>query len=194
MNIHVVDVLSATDELVATGPYWWVIGYLSDGIYVIESKYDGESQNGLWRIDSSTGRARELLPKSATAVRLGVDAAWGPDPAFRSGTLYRYDLRTGAREIWYTRPDAYVVYEGSDALDRPLVAVGSERDPGVEIWLLSGPNKGALIYSTPDGFQVGKRDSHGTWMYGRSGLWLLQPTSQLLHVTTAQVRPLGECR
>ena len=113
-----------------------------------------------------------------------------------SKILYRYDFASGEREIWYSRPDRYVTYMTSDALGRPLISVLPEQGQGGEIWLLSGPGKGTLIHSSSDGYFTvgGFSDPKGTWMYGSSGVWLLQPNGQLIHVSTAQVQPIGECQ
>jgi hypothetical protein len=195
VSIHVVDVPAATDRVISTGPGWGILDYGTDGIYVTKTRYySGESNNGLWRMDPTTGSTRQLLPESARTLSLRGAAVWGLDVPMRATTLYRYDLDSGTREVWYARPDTVVVLRGIDAKGRPLVGV-SKGDQAAELWLLTGPNRGTLLHSKLDGpFGAGPSDSHGTWMSGESGLWLLRPDSQLIHVTTARVEILGDCR
>jgi hypothetical protein len=196
VNLHVVDIPTTTDRVIATGPGWWVLAFIADGIYVTHSGPSGESLTGLWKIDPTTGSSRQVLPESVRQLRVGGGAAWGSEVGMMSKILYRYDLGSGTSEMWYSRTDRYVTYLMSDGSGRPLVSVTPEQGPGGEIWLLTGPNKATLVRSGSDAFFAvgGFSDPLGTWMYGSSGLWLLQPAGQLIHVTTAQVQPLAACQ
>src|SRR5712691_5191556 len=197
ISLHVVDMKAGTDRVISTAPGWWPLDFALDGIYVTKTRYySGETNNGLWKMDPTTGSTLELLPESATSLRFGGGAAWGSDVPIMPAILYRYDLTSRAREVWYTRPSTWVVYFGSDGSGRPLAGVftrGQSPETG-ELWLLSGPNQGTRIYSGTDIPGPGPSDAHGIWMYGRDGLWLLQPDGRLIHVTAAQVLPLGGCQ
>lgn len=199
ISLHVVDTRAGNDRVVSTGPGWWPLSYGSDGIYVTKTRYySGETNNGLWRIDPLTRSIQQVLPEVAMSLRFGGGAAWGSDVPMMSTIVFRYDLTSGAREVWYTRPNWWAVYFGSDAAGRPMVGAfplgqAPEAPQPGELWLLSGPNQGTRIYSGLDLPQPGPSDSQGTWMFGRSGLWLLPPDGQLIHVTAAQVQPLGGC-
>jgi hypothetical protein len=194
IKLHAVDLSAGFDRVISTGPGWGILDYRSDGIYVTKTRYySGESNNGLWRMDPTTGATRQLLPESATTLFLGGNAAWSSDVPIAPTTLYRYDLKSGTREVWYARPNWVVVLTGTDGAGQPLVSVFARAEAG-ELWLLSGPNQGVLIHSGDGPWSAGPRDSHGTWMIGQTGLWLFQPNGRLTHVTTAQVQPLGDCR
>jgi hypothetical protein len=197
VSLHVVDVGALSDRVISTGPGWAVLDYGSDGIYLTKTRYySGESNNGLWKMDPASGSTRQLLSETAHTFILGGGAAWGMDYGIAPTTVYRYDLISGSREVWYYRKDWTTQYVAVDAAGRPLVGVLTKDQP-TEFWLLSGPNQGTLIRSGDGPWygSDGPRDSHGNWLTAQpGGLWLLQPNGHLIHVTSADVLPLGDCR
>ena len=192
-KLHVVDIRTGSDRVISSGTVWGILDYRADGIYVTKTRYyAGESNNGLWRMNPTTGSLLQLLPESAATLDLSGAAAWGSDVPIFPTTLYRYDLKTGARTIWFKPPSHAVGYIASDSSGRPLVGVFASGRTGA-LWLLSSPFKGTVLHTGDGGpwyGSAGSTDSHGTWL---DGLWLLRPNGQLTHVTTAPVRALGTC-
>jgi hypothetical protein len=126
---------------------------------------------------------------------MGGAAAWGSDRAILPTVLYRYDLVSGARSVWFSRSGRNVQFIGSDDAGHPIVVVFSTTDTKRELRLLTGPSKGTVIYPG-DGGPDGRNpviDSHGVWLGGAAGLWLLQPGGQLVKVSTAPAQALGGC-
>jgi hypothetical protein len=195
-RLHVVDVRTGSNRVISSGTVWGIFDYRADGIYLTKTRYNsGESNSGLWRMNPTTGSLLQLLPETATTLWLDGQVAWGSDHPITATTLYRYDLKTGARSVWFKPPGHYVQYIASDSSGRPLVGVSATGGPGV-LWLLSAPSKGTVISSSAGGpwyGSAGPIDSNGTWLSSDSGPWLLRPGGQLIHVTTAPVRALGSC-
>ena len=196
LRLHVVDLAAGTDTVVATGTSWGILDYRTEGIYVTKTRYySGESNSGLWLMSPLDGSVRQVLPETATTLFLGGAAAWGSDRAILPTVLYRYDLATGAREVWFTRSGRNVQFIGSDDAGHPLAVVFSTTDTKRELWLLTGPSRGTVIYSGSDGPEEQNPviDSHGVWIAGAAGLWLLPPGGQLVQVSTAPALALGGC-
>jgi hypothetical protein len=196
LRLHVVDLAAGTDQVVSTGTNWGILDYRTEGIYVTKtSYYAGEGNSGLWLMSPVDGSVRQILPESATTLFLGGSAAWGSDKAILPTVLYRYDLATGARSTWFSGSGRYVQYVGVDAAGHPLAVVFSTTDSKRELWLLSGPSHGTVIYSGSGGpdDQNPVIDSHGVWIGSQDGLWLLQPGGQLVKISDAPVRALGGC-
>jgi hypothetical protein len=196
LRLHVVDLAAGTDQVVSTGTNWAILDYRTGGIYVTQTRYySGESNSGLWLMSPLDGSVQQLLPASATTLFLGGAAAWGSDKAILPTVLYRYDLATGARSVWFTRSGRNVQFIGADDAGHPLADVFSTTDTKRELWLLTGPSKGTVIYSGNGGPEEQNPviDSHGVWIAGGAGLWLLQPGGQLAKVSTAPAQALGGC-
>jgi hypothetical protein len=196
MRVHVVDLAGGTDQVVASGTNWGILDYRTEGIYVTQSSYyAGESNSGLWLMSPVDGSVRQVLPQTATTLFLGGAAAWGSERAILPTVLYRYDLVSGARSVWFSQSGRNVQFIGSDDAGHPIVIVFSTTDTKRELRLLTGASKGTVIYSG-DGGPDGRNpviDSHGVWLGGAAGLWLLQPGGQLVKVSTAPAQALGGC-
>jgi hypothetical protein len=199
LKIHVVDLRAGTDRVVSTGVNWGILDYRSDGLYLTRTTYyAGEGNSGLWRMNPTTGSVLQLLPEAATTLFLGGAAAWGSDKPIEPTILYRYELATGSRTVWFARPNTFVQYAGIDGGGHPLVNVWSgDVSPARQLLLLLSPTHSRILYSSAaqDGptSAVSLPDSHGVWLGSLSGLWLLQPSGSFLKVSAAPVYPLGDC-
>ena len=199
IRLHVADLAAGTDRVLSTGTSWAVLDYRTEGIYLTKAPYYyGEGNSGLWLMNPLDGSVRQLLPETATTLYLGGDAAWGSDKPVLPTIMYRYDLATGARSVWFAQPGRNVQFIGADGAGHPLAVVFSATDTKRELWLLTGPSKGTVIFSGSD--QVGGpfdaipvTEAHGVWLGGPAGLWLLPPGGQLVKVSSAPVRALGGC-
>jgi hypothetical protein len=176
-----------------------------DAIYLvngISTEAGFHRSTGLWRFDIATHGLTRLADRSSywseagLGSYVGLGAAWrtdidpnDPSPDGSRGRtstnrLVRLDLKTGATSYWLTRHGAEVAMIGPDAQGYPLVAVRSQQT--TEVWHLTGPEQGSLVYKGPfsaqdgigpyeDGTSGGYRprqvllDSHGMWISTSDG-------------------------
>jgi hypothetical protein len=211
-NVHAVDIATGGDRIVLKGRtveevghpirlVWAVVAYSADGIYVQKQAYASEGLVGLWLINPDTAAIRQLLPETVANYSLGSGAAWaGNQDVYNNTTVYRIDLATGARTQWFKKPNGFVWYLGSDASGRPLVMWQQDPPAVSEVWVLTGPSQGSLIYSGSKDempFLPEVTDSHGVW-FGpgnmRSSLWLLNLDGKFVRIAEAPVMPLGKCQ
>ena len=159
---------------------------------------------GLWRLNPLTAALKQLLPVTVAFDALGGGAAWYSDSRSDGGpspdTLYRIDLGTGLRTVWFQKPNIWAVHLGTDATGRALVGYLDVRtsDP-VTLAVMSGPGQALVIRTGPNATMawiLSVTDSHGIWFDSNSDvspLWLLQADDHLVDVAEAPVRPLGAC-
>jgi hypothetical protein len=113
LHLHIVDLAAGTDTVVLTGTSWGILDYRAEGIYVTKTPYyGGESNAGLWLMNPVDGSVRQVLPETDTTLFLGGAAAWGSDKPILPTVLYRYDLVTGARSVWFTEQNRNVQFVG----------------------------------------------------------------------------------
>ena len=202
-GIHDVDLTTGVDrELVSSTPNQ-VVEYGADGIYV--TKYGAYSGHlGLWLLNPRTAALKQLLPVSVAFDQLGGGAAWYGDSRSDGGpspdTLYRIDLGTGLRTVWFQKPNIWAVHLGTDAIGRALVGYLDVRtSDSVTLAVMSGPGQAQVILTGPNATMpwiLSVTDSHGMWFDSNSDvspLWLLETDDHLVEVAKAPVRPLGAC-
>ena len=201
-RVHVVDLASGGDRVLMKDGPWYVADYASEGVYV--EKRNTAANYGLWLLDPATGDVRQVLPESVVGLTLGGGAAWVEDvvsegPVARA--VYRIDLVTGVRTLWFSRTLPFAVYYASDASNKAIVSWESVaiNDHATELWLLSRPQEGVLLYSGShegEPFPSAVVDANGVWFAGNSSkasLWLLTPANELRKVAATPVQPLGGC-
>lgn len=192
--LHVVDLAGGTDRVVTTDQPWKVLDYRADAIYVSKARYFSEGWSGVWRMDPSTGSVNQLLAAEvATTLTLGGNAGWGP-AALGSTAVKRFDLLTGAETLWFSRPDPVVGFVGMDAAGGAIVGWHDMAKGSDEIWLLTSPGQGRLLYSGREQFGFNPiLDANGVWLQGLHSLWLLRANGSLVQVASTQLQPLGGC-
>jgi hypothetical protein len=210
-NIHVVNVATGSDRIVLRGAtlaqvghpirgVWGIVSYSAEGIYVEKQAFASEGLWGLWLINPDTAAVRQILPESVGDFSLGGGAAWIGSGGYNNTTISRIDLATGAQTEWFRKPNRFVWYLGSDSSGRPLMMWQQEHLASSEIWVLTGPFQGSLLYSGPQStmpFLPVATDSHGVWfgwLNGGNVLWLLDPDGKFVEVAAATVQPLGKCQ
>ncbi len=201
-GIHDVDLTTGVDRKLVSSTPNQVVEYGADGIYV--TKYGAYSGHlGLWLLNPLTAALKQLLPVSVAFDALGGGAAWwensgGEVPS--PNTLYRIDLGTGLRTVWFQKPNIWAVHLGTDATGKALVGYADVRTPDpVTLAVMSGPRQALVIRTGPNATMawiLSVTDSHGMWFDSNSDvspLWLLQADDHLVEVAKAPVRPLGAC-
>jgi type IV secretory pathway protease TraF len=202
-GIHVVDAALGTDRMILSNPPGQGLAYAAQGIYL--SKHGAYAGHlGLWLLNPDTGGVVQILPQSVAFDELGSGAAWysdarqeGPTPS----TLYRIDLATAQRDVWYSQPNIWVVHLGTDSQGRPLVGWSDTRNLNEEtVAMMASPGKATIIRQGPTDYTpwiVSVSDVHGLWFRSMTlaqPLWLLDSNDQVITVAQAAVKPLGACR
>ena len=202
-GIHDVDLISGVDRRLLSNAPGQLLQYASDGIYLSKSAgYAGHL--GLWRLNPSSAALTQVLPETIAFDELGSGAAWyveprteGPSPS----TVYRIDLGSGARQVWYSQSNTWAVHLGTDPAGRPLVGSADTRDLSQEsLSVVPSAGRATVIGSgsvDSVAWFVALTDGNGLWFQSSSvsaPLWLLRSDDQLVKVEQAAVRPLGACR
>jgi len=210
-NLHVVDVAAGTDRIVLKGGQWtsqesgvWgIVRYGTDGIYIQKEAAGSEGNWGVWLVDPLTGVMRQIFPESIRNTSFGSGAAWtgNSTDVLSSSGVYRIDPSTGDRVLWFSKPNPWLWYADSDASGKPLIQWIQQAPAPSELWVLSGPSQGTLLYS---GSQVSipfpsqtATDARGVWagsLNGGSALWLLTNDDKLIKVADTPVEVLGNCQ
>ena len=210
-NLHVVDVADGADRVVLKGgPWtsqesgvWGIIRYAPEGIYLQKEADASEGNWGVWLIDPFTGVMRQIFPESIRNTSFGSGAAWtgNSTDVLSSSGVYRIDPSTGDRVLWFSKPNPWLWYADSDASGKPLIQWIQQAPAPSELWVLSGPSQGTLLYSgsqnsIPFPSQTAM-DSRGVWagsLGGGSALWLLTDDDKLIQVANIPVEVLGACQ
>src|SRR5260370_23297986 len=171
-GIHDVDVITGVDRKLVSSTPNQVVEYGAAGICLPKS--GGYAGNlGLWRLNPLTAALEQLLPVSVAFDSLGGGAAWYDSGSRSDGppspdTLYRIDLGTGSRTVWFQKPNIWVVHLGTDATGNALVGYLDTRtlDP-VTLAVMSGPGQALVIRTGPNATMawiLSATDSHGMWV------------------------------
>jgi hypothetical protein len=207
-NLHVVDIAGGTDRIVLKGGQWtqssgvWgIIRFATEGIYLQKEAYASEGNWGVWLVDPSSGAIREIFSESIGNTSFGSGAAWTGNDLYTSTQVFRIDPTTGERVLWFSKPNPWLWYAGSDASGRPLIQWIPQAPAPSELWVLSGPYQGSRLYSGPQSSipfpSEMAADSRGVWsgsLSGSSVLWLLTTEDQLVKVADTPVEVLGSCQ
>jgi hypothetical protein len=203
-GIHDFDLASGVDRNLLSGATPnQVVEYGAQGIYV--TKYGAYAGHlGLWLLDPVTGTLKQLLPAGVAFDDLGSGAAWYSDSRNEvpsPGSLYRIELGTAARTVWFKEPNIWVVHLGTEASGTPLIGYADTRNPDqVTLATMSGPGQFKVIRTGPNATMawIGSvTDAHGIWFDSNTNgapLWLLQADDSLVQVAQAAVRPMGRCQ
>jgi hypothetical protein len=164
-----------------------VIAFEPEGIYAAGRKYysGDNSLNGLWRLDPISGASSEISNLQAGWIEVqdhGI--AWTDG----GGTLYhgltRMDLSSGNQQSWEDLGESgWIWFPGLDSQGNPLVVQ----------FLPGGTDVGGLFAYTAPGVnvliarasfrQLSITDSHGTWLGGDDGIYLLDANDRLTKVS-----------
>ena len=201
-GIHDVDLTSGADRNVLSHPPGELMKYSGDGIYLTKNGgYAGHL--GLWRLNPFTASLTQVLPESIAFDELGGGAAWSIEPRSEAPTpttLYRIEFGTGARQLWFSQPNTFVVHLGTDPAGRPLVGTVDTRDFSQEkLLVVPTPGQATVIQAGSQestAWFAALTDTHGVWFVSSRAaapLWLLPSDDRLITVAQAAVRPLGPC-
>lgn len=178
-RVHVVDVRSGTDQVIASGGPWLGVGLDGDAVYVeryefMESVAYGtlEVGKGLWKVPLNGGAPAQLTSDSrnwawvangyAYGDRSTVDVAGGPND------VARLDLHSGQITTWFN-PNMRASVLAVDATGAVLVTTEASDE---EIWRVTKPGEAVEVWSGPtDGFRPAPPvavDGSDVWLSGAS--------------------------
>ena len=210
-RVHIVDARTGADHIVFNGsPTYRVVGYTSDGVYLanVLLTMDGTFASDLFLIAGDAGAPQPVAGGNRPMDRAGWEVfgayAWGSD--FATGDsitggnrVLSLDLKTGAIQAWKSWPEGVATFViGLDAQGHPIVGAylayptkpdPSPAFPGLQVWTLSTPGVGKVVYQTADRNAIlpaapAFADSHGVWIGGSppSSVWLLTEAAGLSRV------------
>jgi hypothetical protein len=197
-RLHVVTATTGADRVIplpAKVPYA-VARYAAEGIYLTRA-WEG-LPTGLYLVELPAGRLTTIDELVLYAsVQPGV--AWLLDIDERDANpvespylgalpneLVRRDLKTGSTVIWLYRPGMSVEWLGVDSKGRPIVRVSGSS------WVITAPEVAAEL--AMDAPEVGLASSRGVWFANGAGVFLLNASGGVEHLTTQLGWPAGECR
>jgi hypothetical protein len=187
-RIHVVSLVDGADRVIYSGSFRVVLAYQPEGIYIAAVRFQsGDSPAlGMWRLDPATGASIQL-PNGAGFDLIDHGIAWTDYWVIGPTHLDRIDVSTGAVQTWVqTQGDSWLWFAGLDGQGNPLVEVGQgAAAPGNGSWRLfvyTAPQRGTAIADV-NIYKPGVTDSHGTWLAGSDGIYLLKPEPRLLKVS-----------
>ena len=195
-QIHLVDVSTGADRVLLSGGQRLVsaMSLQPEGLLVREAGFPGDVGH-LVVIDPATAVSRPLAAGyigwhfAANGAVFGTDNnPDDPSPLFHfdepggvsPDRAWRLPISGGHPTLWLYRPGRLVEVAGLDNAGRLIVVVvGMDR---TEVWALTGPANGSLIYQGPghqgtdplglNAFEVGIgiADTHGFWLGTETGV------------------------
>jgi len=185
-RVHVVSLADGSDRVIYSGAPRVVVAYESGGVYVTAVRYySSEGGSGLWRLDEATGVSTEIpnVQKGwIEAVDKGI--AWTDGATIMPRALTRLDLSSGSQQTWASVGDqGWILFAGLDTRGSPLVdLVPIPATTSGVLFVYTTSTERTLIANV--GFhEVGVTDSHGTWLAGDDGIYLLDANDKLTKVS-----------
>jgi hypothetical protein len=204
--LHVVDVATGSDRIVARGQYV-VSDYETEGVYLTQlvGGHDGPGPQIGSLLNVSTGAIRPLSGGAQYGYTIGGGRGWRPQfntadstthqgPGFWTNQLFAVSLTSGSATSWLYRPGVDTVdVIGFDRQQNPVIDVATGNS--AVILDLTGPNAATQLYSGPIGtFVAALGDGVGIWLSGQTaGTYLWPPGGPLKKVSATGGVPAGGC-
>jgi hypothetical protein len=158
-RVHLVDVRTDRDIVLAEGGPWRVVGLQPDAVYVMRIEYLPYSEaygvmavgRGLWRVPLKGGVPVQLTGDSRNWPFVGAGAAWGEGSTFDVGggpnDVVRLDLRTLQLTTWFA-PGKRSRVLAIDASGVPLIM---SEAAAYELWRVAAPDGAVKVWSAAPG-------------------------------------------
>lgn len=155
-RVHLVEVKTERDTVVAQGGPWRLAGLLPDAAYLMRIEYLPYSEaygvmavsRGLWKV-SLTGGAPVQLTTDSRNWTVGAGAAWGDSSTFDvaggPNNVVRLDLNTKQSTIWFA-PGMRSYVLAIDAGGAPLIMSEAADE---ELWRVPAPSGAVKAWSGP---------------------------------------------
>ena len=204
--LHVVDVATGRDRIVARGQYV-VSDYETEGIYLTQlvGGHDGPGPQIGALLNVSTGSIRQLTGGAQYGYVIGGGWGWQAQfntadttthegMGFWTNELFAVRLTDGSTTRWFYRPGVDSVdVIGFDRQLNPVISVGTGNS--AVILDLTAPNAATQLWSGPQGtFWSALGDGVGIWLSGQAaGTYLWTPGGPLKKVSATGGVPAGGC-
>lgn len=154
-RLHLVDLKTNKDRVLAEGGPWRLVGLLPDAVYVMSIEYLPDSPafgvmvkgRGLWKVPLEGGAAVQLTNDTRGWVYVSTGAAWASsgtlDVAGGPSDVFRLDLQTREVTTWFARGTRSRLL-AVDASGVPLIM--NETDLN-ELWRVPSPSAGVKVWS-----------------------------------------------
>lgn len=154
-KVHVVDVNTQADVVLATGGPWRIVGLASDAVYLMRIDYFDSAAfglmaagRGLWKLPLNGGVAEQLTSDGRNWT-LGAGAAWGGgetlDVAGGPNDIVRLDLNSKQSTTWFD-PGMRSYVLAFDSSGVPLILSEAADE---ELWRVPAPGGGIKVWSGP---------------------------------------------
>jgi hypothetical protein len=207
-RLHVVDVLSGSDQLYQLGTAddtsaYQIVAYGQDGIWLTYSGYEGPS-HGLYLAELATGAIKDMSGGQDLIhpVVGGIGVFWyadgGPNPQVTADgftipvRVSRLTIADGKSVAWFTKDGSGVSVLGTNQAGYPIFGTSSQQVSGFDVWIAGAPGETTRI-TVPSGFYQLFADSHGVWFGGSQGIYLYTTAGDLQKVSDQNAAPAGSC-
>jgi hypothetical protein len=153
-RLHLVDVKTTKDRVLAEGGPWMISGFQMDGVYVMRVAYSatvafGEMTfgKGLWKVPLDGGVPVQLTFDSRNWPVVSGGFAWGEGFTTNiSGSpneILRLDLRTKQTQTWF-EPGKRSYVLAIDSSGAPLISAEADVH---ELWRVPSPDRAVKVWS-----------------------------------------------
>jgi len=194
-RVHVVSLVDNKDRVTYSGDARAVLAYEPEGVYITAIRYGGEGLGtGLWRLDPSTGASTQLPNGSGFEV-ISQGIAWTDFGSIMPRRLVRLDVSKGTQETWVdTQDHGWIWLVGLDGSGHPLVDVSEGTNGPWRLYVYTAPQVRTAIADL-EVHHLSITDSHGTWLSGSDGIYLLLSDGTIAKVSTETGgAAAGSCR
>jgi hypothetical protein len=185
-RVHVVSLGDGSDRVIYAGSPRAVLAYEPEGVYVTSVRYySGESLgSSLWRLDPATGASNEV--RNGTPFRaINHGIAWTDGGRIMPPILTRVDEAAGSQQTWVdVSNQGWIWFVGLESSGLPVVDVieGFGQSAQQVLFVYTAPQIGTPVAAGTFN-QLGVTDSHGTWLSGTDGIYLLLAGLNLVKVS-----------
>jgi hypothetical protein len=169
-SVWVQNVADSSHVVVGEGQQWFIVAFLSDGIYA-----SAPSSAGLWLLPNS-GPPRQIASTGywrAAAAGAAYGTITSAVPQGASNGIIKLDLKTGAITDWFARGNSQASVIGFDAQGHPVIQLYYPAPSGgSEVWLTTGPSTGVVLGGTGSPSYYGQPPQlNSTPLGDRNGIW-----------------------
>jgi hypothetical protein len=156
-RLHLVDLKTTKDRVLAEGGPWRIIGLQPDAVYVMRVQYTEDTPaygvlelgRGLWKVPLDGGVPVQLTSDSRNWAFVSGGFAWGDastvDVAGGPNDIVRLDVKTRQAQTWFA-PGKRSRVLAIDSSGVPLIV--SEADTN-ELWRVPAADQAAKMWSAP---------------------------------------------
>jgi hypothetical protein len=175
-ELHVVDVATGNDRVLAGGKRLYPLAWLTDHVYVMDFPTGSPVQT--YSISVPGGQLTTLTAKLSSVVPVGGGGAWITEVSSNvphatgsngpvANSVSRIDLVSGQKVEWFSAANATVVLLGFTQSGTPLIE--STSSSGILLSRLSGPGNTIENFTLKQAAVGSATDAHGTWLLDGNG-------------------------